>query len=409
MENRIIEVMNNMNNKKTGKVFLVGAGPGDIGLLTLKAVKCLKKAEVVIYDYHLNAGVLKFARSGAEFIYAGKRGGAHEMTQDQINAAIVAKAQEGKIVCRLKGGDPFVFGRGGEEAEALHDEGIPFEVVPGVSSAIAAPAYAGIPLTHRDYSSSFAVITGSEASTKEDSTIDWQKLATGVDTLVFLMAMSNIAGVMKRLMDHGRSTETPVAIVRWGTRPDQSTVVGTLLNISELVIMYGIKSPAVVIVGNVVKLRDKLKWYEDMPLFGQRVLVASAGLNEFDVISELGAEVLEIPCARNGCLLPTDSQGRPLRHARHAKRIVRFLKQGRITVAAFTSPAEVTGFFDLALEEAAASLKDVAIAAIDEVTKKAIELRGFPVTIMPAAEDIESLVQAIIEWAASKKAVDGEV
>jgi len=177
-----------MNNKK-GVVYLVGAGPGDIGLLTVKGLKCLQRAEVVIYDFHLNNQILNYINHDAEFIYAGKRGGHHTMTQDEINRAIIDKGKEGKIVCRLKGGDPFVFGRGGEEAQALVEEGIKFEVVPGVSSSVAAPAYAGIPLTHRHYSSSFAVIPGYEDTTKEASAIDWSKLATGVGTLVFLMAI----------------------------------------------------------------------------------------------------------------------------------------------------------------------------------------------------------------------------
>ena len=174
---------------KKGKVFLVGAGPGDIGLLTVKGMKCLQRADVVVYDFHLNAQVLNYINHNAEFIYAGKRGGHHTMTQDEINRTLVLKAKEGKVICRLKGGDPFVFGRGGEEAEELVKEGIEFEVVPGVSSSVAAPAYAGIPLTHRLLSSSFAVIPGYEDVTKKESAIDWAKLSTGVGTLVFLMAV----------------------------------------------------------------------------------------------------------------------------------------------------------------------------------------------------------------------------
>ena len=214
--------------EKKGIVYLVGAGPGDIGLLTVKGMRCLQKAEVVIYDFHLNAQILNYIDHNAEFIYAGKRGGHHTMTQDEINAAILEKAREGKIVCRLKGGDPFVFGRGGEEAQILAHEGISFEVVPGVSSSVAAPAYAGIPLTHRLYSSSFAVIPGYEDTTKEESSIDWAKLSTGVGTLVFLMAVKNIELLTEKLIENGRSPDTPVAVIRWGTRPDQKTLVSTL-------------------------------------------------------------------------------------------------------------------------------------------------------------------------------------
>src|SRR5512140_2048046 len=239
-----------MKNVK-GVVYLVGAGPGDIGLLTVKGLKCLRKADVVIYDFHLNAQILNYIRHNAEFIYAGKRGGHHTMTQDEINAAILEKAREGKYVCRLKGGDPFIFGRGGEEAQVLAQAGILFEVVPGVSSSVAAPAYAGIPLTHRLYSSSFAVIPGYEDTTKEESAIDWAKLATGVGTLVFLMAVKNIDMLTAKLIENGRGPDTPVAVVRWGTRSDQRTLVSTRGNIAAEVRENEIKPPAVMVIGDV--------------------------------------------------------------------------------------------------------------------------------------------------------------
>lgn len=252
-----------MNNTiRKGKVYLVGAGPGDIGLMTIKGMRCLQTAEVVVYDYYLNTQLLNYAREGAECIYAGKRSGCHAMTQEEINNVLIAKAREGKTVCRLKGGDPFIFGRGGEEAEALATEGIAFEVVPGISSAIAAAAYAGIPLTHRKYSSSFAVIPGSETSTKPGSRVNWSRLATGVETLVFLMAVENIERVTEALIQNGRSPDTPVAAVRRGTRIDQTTIVGTLGTISGMMRSQNIKPPAVVIVGEVVKLRNTLKWFE---------------------------------------------------------------------------------------------------------------------------------------------------
>ena len=282
-------------NEKKGIVYLVGAGPGDIGLLTVKGMRCLQKAEVVIYDFHLNAQILNYINHDAEFIYAGKRGGRHTMTQDEINAAIVEKAKEGKNVCRLKGGDPFVFGRGGEEAQVLAKEGIPFEVVPGVSSSVAAPAYAGIPLTHRLYSSSFAVIPGYEDTTKEESSIDWAKLATGVGTLVFLMAVKNIEVLTEKLIENGRSPETPVAVIRWGTRPDQKTLVSTLKDIAKLVREKDIRPPAVTVVGDVVNLRNELNWYENKPMFGHRVLVTREHSGGFESLEELGAEVIQFP------------------------------------------------------------------------------------------------------------------
>jgi uroporphyrinogen III methyltransferase/synthase len=245
-----------------GSVYLVGAGPGDPELMTIKGMKCLQQADVVVYDYHLNAQLLDFARLDAELIYAGKQSGHHAMTQDEINSVLITSARKNKIVCRLKGGDPFVFGRGGEEAEALVEAGIPFEVVPGVSSAIAAAAYAGIPLTHRKYSSSFAVIPGSETSTRPGSRINWSKLATGVETLVFLMAVENIENVTNALIQNGRAPDTLVAVVRRGTRIDQATIVGTLGSIAGLMRSQNIKPPAVVIVGEVVRLRERLKWFE---------------------------------------------------------------------------------------------------------------------------------------------------
>jgi len=278
-----------------GKVYIVGAGPGDVGLFTVKGLKCLQKAEVVVYDFHLNAQVLNYINHDAEFIYAGKRGGQHTMTQDEINRVLIEKAKQGKTICRLKGGDPFVFGRGGEEAEALSKEGIEFEVVPGVSSAVAAPAYAGIPLTHRSYSSSLAIVPGYEDATKKESSIDWAKLATGVGTIVFLMTVKNIELVCQKLIENGRSPETSVAVIRWGTRADQKTIVSNLKNIAKSVKEKDIKPPAVMVIGDVVKLRKSLNWYEKKPLFGQRVLVTREHSGGFEPLEELGAEIIEFP------------------------------------------------------------------------------------------------------------------
>jgi uroporphyrinogen III methyltransferase/synthase len=278
-----------------GKVYLVGAGPGDIGLLTVKGLRCLRKAEVVIYDFHLNAQVLNYVNHDAEFIYAGKRGGHHTTSQDEINDILVQKANEGKIICRLKGGDPFVFGRGGEEAEVLSKRGIEFEVVPGVSSAVAAPAYSGIPLTHRLYSSSFSVIPGYEDITKKESAIEWSKISTGVGTLVFLMAVKNIDMITRKLIENGRPPDTPVAVIRWGTRPDQRTIVGTLRDIGAIIKEKDIKPPATMVVGDVVRLRGSLNWYEKKPLFGHRILVTRKHIEEFEPLEELGAEIIEFP------------------------------------------------------------------------------------------------------------------
>ena len=536
---------------KKGIVYLVGAGPGDIGLLTVKGMRCLQKAEVVIYDFHLNAQILNYINHDAEFIYAGKRGGRHTMTQDEINAAIVQKAKEGKNVCRLKGGDPFVFGRGGEEAQVAAREGIPFEIVPGVSSSVAAPAYAGIPLTHRLYSSSFAVIPGYEDTTKEESSIDWAKLATGVGTLVFLMAVKNIEILTEKLIENGRSPETPVAVIRWGTRPDQKTLVSTLKDIAKLVREKDIRPPAVTVVGDVVKLRDELNWYEKKPMFGHRVLVTREHSGGFELLEELGAEVLQFPTLE---IVPPESwdeldraidtiesyawliftssnavryffsrlfeKGRDIRELKglkicaigaktaasiekfgirvdlvpesfnaeglieafteavisqrsaeksaeekerggakdiqtaeprtqnpdllkgirfllpraevareifpekvrelggtidvpvayravkpeiHGKRLKRFLKEGRVTIATFTSAATFNNFMNLQGEDADELLKGVAIAAIGPVTARAVEKAGLKVQIMPAESTIEALVEAIRIWATKER------
>jgi uroporphyrinogen III methyltransferase/synthase len=243
---------------KTGKVYLVGAGPGDPGLLTVRGLELLHKAEVIVYDQLVNPVLLEEASPVAVRIFAGKQAGRHCVAQNEINKTLVEYARRGHEVLRLKGGDPFVFGRGGEEAEALADAGIPFEIVPGVSSAVAVPAYAGIPLTHRKFASSFAVVTGHEAR-KAQSSVDWARLATAVDTLVILMGLSHLPVIVTKLLAHGRSPDTPVALIRWGTTDAQEVVAGTLADIvakSDV-----IEPPAVIVVGDVVSLADKLNWF----------------------------------------------------------------------------------------------------------------------------------------------------
>ena len=281
-----------------GLVYLVGAGPGDPGLITVKGLACLQKADVIVHDRLVNPGLLRQAPQGCEMIDVGKSPQRHTLPQEAINALLVEKALAGKIVVRLKGGDPFLFGRGGEEAEALAEAGVSFEVVPGVTSAIAAPAYAGIPVTHRDQTSSFAVVTGHEDPTKADSSLDWQKLATGVGTLVILMGVGNLPKIVAKLIEHGRDPHTPVAIVQEGTEARQKTVTGTLADIVEKAREADIKPPAVTVVGEVVALREKLRWFDSKPLFGKRVLVTrsreqASALSER--LRELGAEPLEYP------------------------------------------------------------------------------------------------------------------
>ena len=242
----------------TGKVYLVGAGPGDPGLMTVRGLQLLRAAQVVVYDQLVNPVLLEEAPVEAQRIFVGKEAGRHSIAQGDINEVLVNYALQGYQVVRLKGGDPFVFGRGGEEAEVLADAGVPFEIVPGVSSAIAVPAYAGIPLTHRNFASSFAVVTGHEAI-KSKSAVQWAKLATGVDTLVILMGLHNLSAIVAKLMEHGRAPSTPAAVIRQGTTPEQEAVIGTLADIVEK--SAGLKAPALIVVGDVISLRDKLDWF----------------------------------------------------------------------------------------------------------------------------------------------------
>jgi uroporphyrinogen III methyltransferase / synthase len=288
-------------NQKNGIVYLVGAGPGDPGLITMRGVECLCRADVVVYDYLANEQLLTYAPDEAERIYAGKIGGKHNQDQAEINRCLVTKAQEGKSVVRLKGGDPFVFGRGGEECEALSEAGIPFEVVPGVTAAVGAAAYSGIPLTHRDFTASVAFVTGQEGKDKDESAIDWDRLSLGSGTVVFYMGVTTLRRNMGRLLERGRDPQTPVALVRWGTTPGQQVLTGCLADIADRAVQTCFKPPAVTIVGEVVSLRGKLRWFDNRPLFGRKILVTRAAdqAGEFSaMLAELGAMAIECPTIR---------------------------------------------------------------------------------------------------------------
>ena len=297
-----------------GTVFLIGAGPGDPGLITVRGMELLRTCDVVVYDRLAHPALLQYVRPDADQIYVGKASAQHAMKQPDINALLIAKAREGKSVARLKGGDPFVFGRGGEEAEECRAAGVPFEIVPGVTSAIAAPAYAGIPVTHRDAASSFAVITGHERDDARESGTrapgeaegrrNWAHIAYAADTLVFLMGVEALPEITARLQEHGRSPETPVALVQWGTWAQQRVVTGTLATIVEEVRLAGLTPPAVCVVGEVVKLRPALQWFDNKtirPLHGKRILVTrareqSSGLSE--LLRSKGADPIEFPVIR---------------------------------------------------------------------------------------------------------------
>lgn len=362
----------------TGKGFvsLIGAGPGDPGLLTLRGAQALASAQVVVYDYLANPELLSLAPHDAERIYVGKQAGRHTLSQEKINAVLVERGQAGQRVARIKGGDPFVFGRGGEEALALVDAGIPFEVVPGVTSAIAAPAYAGIPVTHRGLASSFAVITGHEDPTKEETALDWARLATGVDTLIFLMGVGNLPQIVEQLVSHGRSADTPVALVRWGTTPDQQTVSGTLANIVDRAQAVGLQSPAVIVVGSVVGLRDRLHWFEALPLFGHRVLVTRTRQQASALsarLRSLGAEAIELPTIQ---ITPPEN-GAPLDDAIQGV--------GRFDWIVFTSVHGVDQFWARlsAADLDARALNGVRLAAIGPATAAALAAHGLRADYVP--------------------------
>jgi len=370
-----------------GKVFLIGAGPGDPGLVTVKGTECIRTADVVVYDYLASPALLKYAKMDAEIIYVGKRGGAHTMPQEEINALLIRKAASGRIVARLKGGDPFIFGRGGEEAEVLVEAGIPFEVVPGVTSAIAAPAYAGIPLTHRKFTSTVAFITGHEDPNKDTSSIDWGAIARGIGTIVFLMGIKNLPEIADRLIHHGKAPDTPVALVRWGTTPSQITVTGTLETIAGDAAHAGIKAPAIIVVGDVVRLRSSLRWFEDRPLFGKRIVVTRAREQASDLIealTALGAECLEYPAIQ--VVPPEDWQ--PLDKAIASLATYDWL--------VFTSVNGVAFFFDRLFENGKdiRSLGHIRTACIGPATADRLCKRGIRCDVLPRTYRAESVVEA---------------
>ncbi len=370
---------------KIGKCILAGAGPGDIGLVTLRTKEAVEQADVVIYDYLCSPEILNWARPDAEIVYAGKQAAAHTLSQSEINDLIVRRAKEGKLVVRLKGGDPFVFGRGAEEAEVLFEAGIPFEIVPGISSAIAVPSYAGIPITHRDVTSSFTVFTGHEDPAKEESAIDYAALVQSRGTLVMLMGAARLSKVVAELRAHGASPTMPVALVRWGTTGRQETVVGKLDNIGEIAL--DIEPPVVAVFGDVVSYRQRLKWFEDRPLFGRRIVVTrtrqQAGVLSAHLRS-LGADVTELPTIK---IVPPEN-------LMEFGELVRDSFQYDWVV--FTSPNGVTAFFELffKLYDDARALGSARIAAIGPGTAKRVKDFHLAVDLQPEEAVAERLVEA---------------
>ena len=256
------------------KVWLVGAGPGDPDLITVKGLKAIKGADVILYDRLISPELLEYAKPEAELIFCGKLPDHHHLQQETINYLLVKHAKKGKNVVRLKGGDPFIFGRGGEEAAFLVEHGVSFEVIPGITSGIAAPAYAGIPVTHREHSASFAIVTGHRREGEKEE-LKWSALANGIDTLAIYMGVKNLPYIQEKLISHGKSPQTPAALIHWGTTKEQRTVTGTLETIVDVAKAEGITNPSMIVIGEVVRLREKLQWFSDWGT--DAVLVAGAG------------------------------------------------------------------------------------------------------------------------------------
>lgn len=359
-----------------GRVYLVGGGPGDPGLLTLRGRELLEQAEVVVYDALILPRLLDFAPAAAERIYVGKRAAAHALPQDQINALLVERGRRGQIVVRLKGGDPYVFGRGGEEALALEEAGIAYEEVPGITAGVAAPAYAGIPVTHREVASAVGFITGHEADDKDDSSLDWAAIARWPGTLVFFMGISNLGRICDNLTRHGLRAETPAAVIRYGTTAKQQTVVATVGGLAAAVETAGLKPPALIVVGGVAALHDKLNWFERRPLFRRTVLVTRSREQASALTAQLaalGAEVIEAPTIR----IAPPEDATPLRQA--ARDAAGF------DWIVFTSPNAVEAFFAAldADNRDARALAKCRLCAVGPATATRLAAHGLRADAMP--------------------------
>lgn len=372
-----------------GICYLVGAGPGDPGLLTIKGKECIEAADVLVYDYLCNPEHLRHAKPGTERIYVGKKAGDHTLKQEEINALIVKLTSEGKTVTRLKGGDPVLFGRGAEEAAELREAGVRFEIVPGITSAIAGPAYAGIPVTHRSHASQLTIFTGHEDPTKPDTSLDYAKLAQADGTKVFLMGVERIEEITGEFMKHGAKPETPMALVRWATHGCQQTLVGTLGDIAAKVKEAGFKAPAVAVIGDVVTERDQLNWFEGRPLFGKKIVVTRTRQQASTLsrqLIQLGADVIELPTIR---IEPAKDQyafGELVNDCHTYDWII------------FTSPNGVDAFFTMfdKLYNDTRSIGGARIACIGPGTADKVKARHLAVDLMPDKGNFvaEGLVKA---------------
>lgn len=363
------------------KVFLVGAGPGDPGLLTLKGKKALERADVILYDHLANDRLLDFAPAAAQRIYVGKKRAQHECTMDEIAAMMIDHARRGQTVVRLKGGDPFIFGRGGEEMEALAAAGIPFEIVPGVTTPLGVAAYTGVPLTHREHTSAVTFVTGHSVSA-----IDWSRVGS-VETIVLFMGLVNFRGIARELIAHGRSPETPAMAVRWATRADQKTIAGTLGTLPDLIDAAALKPPATIVIGEVVSLRERFNWFEHLPLFGKKIVVTrDQGQSPLlaEPLEELGAEILFVPVIE----IVDPSERSELSRA--------IQELGSYDWLIFTSANGVRHFVE-ALDKSNRDLRDLKakICTIGPATRAAVEALHLRVDVMPKEYVAESLVEAL--------------
>ena len=377
-----------MSSKKSGLVYLVGAGPGAADLITVKGLRCIRKADVIVYDRLVSTKLLKMAKADAELIYVGKKPGEHTMSQERMSDLLADRASQGAVVVRLKGGDPFVFGRGGEEALVLSEMGIDFEIIPGISSAVAVPAYAGIPVTLRGVAAGFTVVTGHEDPTKLEGELDWQYLARSRETLVILMGLGKLRDITKKLLQEGMNPELPVALIYRGTEPKQRTLIGALVNIADKADQENFAFPSVIVIGKVVKMRETLQWFEKRLLFGHRIVVSRAE-EQADLLSsrllELGAEALEYPLIR--IVPPTDFS--------ELDRAIESIECYDWLI--FTSINGVKSFFNRMFNNGfdIRSMAGLKICAIGPGTEKALKEKGLKVEYRPEQFRAEALFELI--------------
>ena len=380
-----------MKNITNSCVYLVGAGPGDPGLITVRGRQLIQQADVIVYDYLVSPQLLKLARDGAELIYVGKQADRHSLPQEKINQLLIDKAKEAKSVVRLKGGDPFVFGRGAEEALELVQAGIKFEIVPGITAAIAACAYAGIPVTHRDFASDLALITGHESAARTGpSQIDWPALGKWKGTLAFYMGVKNLPFICEKLRDHSLSPDTPAALIRYGTTPNQRVLVGTVTTLPNLAIKHNFTPPSIIVIGKAVTLRDRLNWFEKRPLFGKRIVVTRSRAQASELVvrlNELGADVLEFPTIR---IAPAEDI-QPLRNAIN--------KLDQYNWIIFTSLNGVNSFFQVLSDQNrdARSFSSAKVCAIGPATCERLKAFGIIADRVPPRFVAESIIETLSE------------